>query len=149
MRHAEAVHEAPDVSRRLSTHGRSEARKAARRMKSHGIVPDLILVTTAERTRETGYIIRDTISPEAPVHSDASLYAGGEMDYLLCVSRIPESYETVLLVGHNPSISSVATMFAGYAITFDPAEAVYCRPVIETWAELALSGTDRMEVLRL
>lgn len=149
MRHAEAAHASTDVSRPLSSRGRYEARKAARRIESRGIAPDLILVSTAERTQETGNIIRDTISPQTPVHADGSLYTGGDIDYLSCVSRVRETYDTVLLIGHNPTISAVATMFAGYTISFAPSEAVYCRPVIDTWADLALSGTDRMEVLRL
>ena len=149
MRHAEAVHGSPDRSRPLTERGRTQARKMARRIASHSVVPQMILVSSADRTQETAAIIAETLQAHIPVSVDSSLYTGMDTDYLGSVSRVDDACSTLLLIGHNPTISTLATMCAGFTVAFSPADAVYFRPVIDSWADFALTGSDRMDVFQL
>ncbi len=149
MRHAEAEHGKPDRLRVLTDTGRKEAAARAMSMAAHAVPPEYIITSTARRTQETADLVTQTLRVDAPVHRDETLYTGNETDYLPSISRVHESFRTVLLIGHNPTISLLATLFAGYSVPFSPAEAVYCRLPVDTWAELALSGSDRVEVLHL
>lgn len=149
MRHAEASSASSDRDRPLTRYGRSQAKKMASRFLSRSVTPDLILVSSAHRTQETGAIILETLSLSAPVRVEPALYTGMEDDYLAAVSRTEDSYRTVLLIGHNPSISGLATVCAGFSVAFDPADAVFFRPAVDSWSDFALTGSDRMDVFQL
>lgn len=109
MRHAAAAAGArTDAERRLTDAGYEEARAAGEWFAGHGVDPDAALVSAATRTRETwaalaagaGYGL-------TPVFSD-SLYVGGPDTCLDLVRVLPESVTSLIVVGHNPTMGSLA-----------------------------------------
>lgn len=107
-RHAGAEETVPDIARDLTAHGRRQAQDMAQWLRSY--LPDdlRIVCSPAARTRQTAdalgrpYAIRNEIAPGRP------------MSDLLAASGWPQGGATVLLVGHNPSISQLAgTLLAG------------------------------------
>jgi phosphohistidine phosphatase len=112
MRHAKAEHDAAtDHARRLSARGRRDARAAGLLLGERGDVPALVLVSTAQRTRDTWDGVRTGLAgtahePEA--WFDRSLYDSGPRAVVELIGAVDETTPSVLVIGHNPTISTVA-----------------------------------------
>lgn len=106
-RHAEAEDSEPDLARALTPKGRRQAQKMAHWLKDQLSGNVRIVASPAVRTRETAdalgmpYEIVHAIDPDAGA------------DDLLAASGWPDGHGVVILVGHNPAISVLASRLAG------------------------------------
>jgi phosphohistidine phosphatase len=115
MRHAKAEQEGEtDHARRLSKRGRRDARAAGVLLGERGDVPALVLVSTSQRTRETWDAVlagltggADEPAPEA--WFDRALYDDGPRAVVELVGAVEDTVSSVLVIGHNPTISMVAS----------------------------------------
>jgi phosphohistidine phosphatase len=106
-RHAEAEDGDVDLARALTPKGQRQAQQMAQWLK--GQLPGTVRVVSspAVRTRETAdalglaYDIDPTIAPDASA------------EQLLAASGWPNGHDIVILVGHNPAISVLASRLAG------------------------------------
>lgn len=101
-RHAEAEPGEPDLARRLTAKGHKQARRMAAWLERH--LPDSarILVSPAERARETAAALGrrfKTVDAVAP---------GTTVADVLAAANWPDSREPVLIVGHQPTLGAVA-----------------------------------------
>jgi phosphohistidine phosphatase len=114
MRHAKAEqHAASDHARRLSDRGRRDARAAGGLLARRGDVPALVLVSTAQRTRDTWEAFRDGIAAagvaaEPEAWFDRALYDAGPRAVVELVGAVEPDVGAVLVIGHNPTVSTVA-----------------------------------------
>lgn len=106
LRHAKAEpFAASDHDRALTAHGREDAAAAGRWAVAAGVLPDLVVVSSAVRTQETwtGFAAAYEHRPEGLV--DASLYGAGTDAALEIVRGLPDEARTAMLVGHNPTMA--------------------------------------------
>ncbi|MCS0583110.1 histidine phosphatase family protein [Massilia pinisoli] len=102
-RHAEAEDTEPDLTRNLTDKGRQQAHNMAQWLRGYLPAQVRIVCSPANRTRQTAdalglsYDIRNDIAP------------GAAADDLLKATGWPRGDGVVLLVGHNPAISELAT----------------------------------------
>jgi len=116
MRHAKARHEGEtDHARRLSPRGRRDAHAAGVLLGRRGDVPGLVLVSTSQRTRDTWDGVRAGLADglgdaagQAEAWFDRSLYDSGPRAVVELVGAVEDSVSAVLVIGHNPTISTVA-----------------------------------------
>lgn len=114
MRHAKAEQEAAtDHARPLSRRGQRDAHAAGTVLGGRGDVPDLVLVSTAQRTRDTwdGVLagLVDGLGERQPeAWFDRSLYDEGPRAVVELLGAVDEAVSSVLVIGHNPTISMVA-----------------------------------------
>lgn len=103
-----------DFDRPLNKRGTKAATLIGTHIASHALIPDLVLCSTAVRTRATLALVLNELPGEAPrVVYDQSLYLA-EADTLLQRLRAVEPHKrTVLLVGHNPGIHALALELTG------------------------------------
>jgi phosphohistidine phosphatase len=121
LRHAKAVSKqgARDFDRALADQGRAEMASVARFLGATEPPPDLALVSSARRTRETWDLARAGLEDVATAYEERIYEASPEG--LLAVLREADGVtadgpdETVVLVGHNPGISDLAQMLVGPA----------------------------------
>lgn len=108
LRHAKADQDSPtgDVGRRLSPRGLREAAAMGRNLADLGLIPDLVLVSTAERTRETWTQVRDSF-PKAEVRFHASLYQADDRDIRQVLQEVDSEGRTVMVIGHNPALQDL------------------------------------------
>lgn len=120
VRHAKA--ETPpglqDIARPLSDRGKEDALAAGRWLAADsGLVgvPDLLLTSPARRTEETTARLLDTWGVEPPIVDEERVYEASLGDLLRIVRGLdterPEA--TVVLVGHNPGLSSLVEALTG------------------------------------
>lgn len=107
LRHAKSSWDDPsltDHDRPLARRGRRAAKAMAAHLARHDIVPELVLCSTAVRTRQTS----EAVLAGAPVLYERELYEARAADLLDRVRRVPDSIGSVLLIGHNPGTEELA-----------------------------------------
>ena len=111
LRHAKAEHpdEGSDFDRRLTTRGKADATVAGEWLAASQINPDLVLCSPAARTRQTWACIAQSLgNPE--VRYEQSLYDAGRTEVFDLLRTVPDDVQTVLLIGHNPTVSEVSLL---------------------------------------
>ncbi len=113
LRHGEASFEADsDFERPLNDLGIAKVNVSALVIKNLNITPDKIISSPAERTAESLSIFCDFLSiTDDKIKFIKGLYNRGSDFYLNEIETMDDSVETLLLVGHNPSISDLVNNF--------------------------------------
>ncbi len=110
LRHAKAVWADPgerDFDRRLKQSGHADSRNIGEQMAERGLIPDIVLCSTARRARETWDGVAALIGPmEERVTYLDGLYSSDAAGYLEIARSAPPA-EIVMLVGHNPMMEDL------------------------------------------
>jgi phosphohistidine phosphatase len=110
LRHGKAEPESAsgeDFDRRLAPRGQAESREMAARLAEMGFAPDLALVSTAMRTRET-WAEAELHFPKAKARFEDELYHADSGAVRHAAARAAASAGTVMIVGHNPGLQELA-----------------------------------------
>lgn len=102
----------PDRDRPLNARGRRAAAVMRQAMRDLGLVPDVILVSTARRTMDT----LEALEPwdDAPLIEPLdSLYLATPIQMFAALHAVAETVRSVLLIGHNPGLHDLAVSLAG------------------------------------
>lgn len=99
----------PDHARPLNPRGKEAAERIGAYMAKHHLVPDQVLCSTAERTRETWEIVQKAFANPTKATFEKRLY-DADADGILAVLRetTPDAH-TVMIIGHNPALQDIAT----------------------------------------
>ena len=111
LRHAKSAYPTgvPDHDRPLAERGVREAALAGDWLRANLPAIDAVLCSTATRARET--LARSGI--DAPVRYAEQLYGATPGTVIEQINRVPDDINTLLVVGHEPTISEVAIVLAG------------------------------------
>ena len=93
-----------DRDRPLNKRGRKSARAMGAWLRDRGYLPDLVLCSTAARTRET--LEGLGLGEEVPVRYLDALYHAAPETLWDCLAEAEGN--TVLMIGHNPGIAAFA-----------------------------------------
>ena len=150
LRHAKAEpagEGTPDEVRPLALAGRRQAGRVGAVLLQTGLVPELALVSPAVRTRQTWELLRGAFGdaePEVVVSDD--LYTGGVQDAVALLREVDERVRSVLVVGHEPTISATAAALAGESS--DPTALFRVRSHLSTASYAVLELDDHWDALR-
>jgi phosphohistidine phosphatase len=152
MRHAKSAWPpgVPDLERPLLPRGVREARLAGTWLRENGILPDVILCSTATRAQQTCAEVRSGLGVDVPdPELEDALYAASAIHLLAVIHTVPETARCVLLVAHMPGVQELVTRLGSNGSDRDAADDAASRyptsafTVLETltpWAEL--NGDD-------
>src|ERR1700686_4396891 len=107
LRHAKSDWAGPgarDHGRPLAPRGREAAPKIGAYMVRHGLLPDLVVCSTAARAQQTFALVAAEFSKKIPVVYDERIYEVGADDILGVVKQTRADVHVLLLVGHNPGL---------------------------------------------
>jgi phosphohistidine phosphatase len=110
IRHAktERSHPDGDHERELTDRGVGDALALGRWLSGARLVPDLVLVSTAARARQTAeHLLVGAGVLQAQVWPGRGLYDRGVEGVLEAVREAPEDAGTVWVVGHEPTVSTL------------------------------------------
>jgi phosphohistidine phosphatase len=103
-----------DLDRPLNERGQRAAVAVGHYMASHNLVPRLVLCSPARRTRETWGLVAGELSTTPEVLVATEIYNSGDGTGLMeCLRHKAGATQSVLLVGHNPSIGELAQTLSG------------------------------------
>lgn len=116
LRHAKTERDSlsgHDRERRLDARGREDAPTMAHYLAAHKLIPDLVLVSPAVRTRETWELIAGILKPAPKAETIPDLY-GADVLELLTIIRAAEAHaagthlRSLLVIAHNPGLQELA-----------------------------------------
>jgi phosphohistidine phosphatase len=116
IRHAKSAWDAralADFDRPLSKRGEREADELRALFAVSGYAPELILCSTAQRTRETLAAVLGALDRDTRIVLTRSLYAAPAERLRDQVRRVEPDVENLAIVGHNPGLEDFAKLLAG------------------------------------
>jgi len=117
LRHAKAEKPEPgmrDRNRRLTARGRSDAALVAAYMAEHALAPDRVLVSSAQRTRETWEHMAPAFSAAPAVAYEDRLYESGTDSILAAIKAVDDPASALLVIGHNPGLYDTARLLLAH-----------------------------------
>jgi phosphohistidine phosphatase len=136
MRHANAQWKDPDIAdfdRPLNRRGTSEAEAMSRRLIELKLVPTILVMSSALRAKQTAEIVARELGVSARhTRVEESLYLAAPEEILRVVHTTGPRIPHLMIVGHNPGISEVATLLAPTSQVSDMATAAMCSLTFDT-----------------
>ena len=131
----------PDHDRGLNKRGKRDAPRIGALILDRGLVPSLIVSSSANRAVTTAEIVGETCGYEHEIIIAKDLYSGGMQAYRAILRRTPDHHGSVLVVGHNPDMEElVEVLTEGYRRMPTAALAQLSLP-IDSWTEFGLTST--------
>ena len=117
LRHGKAApaDQSGDHKRPLAEKGRADCPLIGAKLKQLGLRPDVVLVSTALRARETYDLVGGPAGLK-PAEYEDELYLASTMVLLKRLKKVPPRTNSVMIIGHNPGLSDLARKLS------DPAE---------------------------
>jgi phosphohistidine phosphatase len=109
LRHAKSDWpDLPDHDRPLAKRGRKDAPRIGRWLRTRGYVPDVVICSTALRTRQTWDLVASELNGSAEVRFEPRAYAASALTLLYLCQELPAPCHAALLIVHNPGIEELA-----------------------------------------
>jgi len=141
VRHAKSSWSDPSLSDRdrpLNKRGRRSAPDMGRRLAAQDHLPELIISSPAKRAFSTAKKIAKELGyDQSEIMKDESLYFSGTGGMLNLLENLDDGYQKVMIVGHNPAMTTLLNILSGSSIDNMPtcAVAVIDYPMA-SWSEL-------------
>ena len=137
----------PDHERPLNKRGKKEAPMVGAYMKENGLVPDLILSSTARRAHDTAQAVAEACGFEEQVDLYQDLYMSDTASYLDILRCLPDEANKVLVVGHNPDVEALLALLTDVADHMATATLAVISLPISSWQELNEATDGRLQNL--
>jgi len=138
MRHAKAgeLPGGPDAERALRPRGCRDASAAGRWLAGLGVVPDLVLCSSARRARQTWQYVSAELPGEPKLVTDPRLYQAGADRLPGILAETGPDVGSLMYVGHNPAAAELTENLLGTPVGF-PTAAIAVLAVPVGWSDLA------------
>ena len=136
MRHAKSSWQSEaetDHARPLNSRGRRDAPKVANRFVELDWLPQHVLSSDSQRTRETCALLMQSWDEGIGVQFLASLYHAGASSLEQELPGVSDEVETLLVVGHNPGWEEVVYRLCQQVVTMKTATAALLQGECEAW----------------
>ena len=133
-----------DASRPLTSNGESMAEYCGNNLNGQGLIPDLLVSSSAVRAQQTAAIIAATLNyPEDKILIEPKLYESSPEVTLDIIAGLPNDKKTIVLFGHNPIFTIVSNQLSKQCIPDVPP----CGTVIltfdcEQWCDIHQSNNQ-------
>ena len=127
-----------DRDRPLNERGERDAPVMGQRLLQKDSRPSLILTSPAKRARQTVRLIAREIGyPIEFLQTEAELYLASPEILLNVIAEQENTFNDIVLCGHNPGITELTNQLTGMAIDNVPTcGMVYLEAEIKAWTEL-------------
>ncbi len=101
-----------DIDRPLKYIGIQDAAFMAERLKDGSRKPQILITSPALRTKTTAEIFTDhLLLPEPEINK--AIYEASQQTLLRVINQLPDQYDFIALVGHNPGIAQILYYLTG------------------------------------
>jgi phosphohistidine phosphatase len=141
LRHAKAESgeaTTPDRERQLNERGRHDVPVMGKALRRLGVRPSLVLTSPAKRALETALLIcRELDYPREFLQREHDLYLATAGEIIKVIARQDNSFNDILVCGHNPGLTDLANHLAGSGIDNVPTcGLVIIEAPIRDWQDL-------------
>ena len=142
LRHAKSSWKEPgtrDHDRPLNKRGKRDAPRIGELIKTEGVVPDLIVSSTALRAKTTACTVAEHARYDGELVFEPDLYLAAPEVYIEQLSLLPDDVTRVMMVGHNPGLAQLLYLTTNRDEPFPTAALADVEWDIEAWDEIARS----------
>jgi phosphohistidine phosphatase len=110
MRHAKSSlgePNLPDHDRPLNKRGKQSAPFMGALLREKGLLPDIVVTSTARRAVETSDLVVSALKFEGEILSTSRLYLAEPSNYFDLFAEVPLGSNCALFVAHNPGIAEL------------------------------------------
>jgi phosphohistidine phosphatase len=151
LRHGEAEFGAGtggDISRELTGIGHAQLSRLAYLLKKSQIHFDLILSSNSKRTKQTTEILSEVVLVKK-IQFLRELYEADPHTMLKIINNVGEEVHNLLVVGHNPTISTLVAYLTGEDfISLQPGMIAKIRIYTGNWATAGKETGTLLEILQ-
>jgi phosphohistidine phosphatase len=118
MRHAKSdwSSHVPDIDRPLNNRGRDDAIRMGIYLNQQGIAPDAMVVSVAERTRETARLLLNNLAlDDKNIIFDRQLYLADRETLSDVIELYASANQRLLILAHNPGMDYLVSYLASIA----------------------------------
>lgn len=139
-----------DHDRPLNARGKRDAPRMANRLRGMDVVPDGILTSSAKRAKQTAKTFREAlgVSKENVIVRE-ELYHAWPDAIEAQVRQLPDSWQTVLVFGHNPGFTELANRLINHQFIGNvPTCGITAASIeLKSWASFELAAATRVAYL--
>jgi phosphohistidine phosphatase len=150
LRHAKSARPpgVADADRPLAPEGRQAAPRMGAYLRDEGLFPDLALVSSSRRTRETWDLAGAPLG-DVEVRFDPRIYEAPAERLLTVLRETEPEVQALLMVGHNPGFEDLARRLVGHgdrsaqadlAKSFPTSAVAVIDFAVEAWDRVAFRG---------
>lgn len=139
LRHAKSSWDNPtlsDYDRPLNKRGKRDAPRMGKHIQEQGLVPDCILTSSAKRARKTAKRVAKACGYKGKRKKLDSFYHALPGVYYDKLQTLSNEYESVMVVGHNPTMEHLVTNLTGESVTMPTTALAHIELPIEHWKAL-------------
>ena len=139
MRHAKSSWEeegVPDHDRPLNGRGKRDSPRMGKLIRQLDLVPDLVVTSTAKRAKSTAKRVAEACGYAQKIEESAALYGASTPEWVGVLTKIEETNDRVLGIGHNPGVEEFLEMLIGDYEPMPTAALAQVSLPIERWADL-------------
>lgn len=147
LRHAKSTWDDPqlnDHDRPLNGRGRKAAKRIGRLIVEHQFAIELVLCSTAVRTRETAARVFHNWQTPPAIEFRDDLYHATPSQFVEVLRQIAEPTQCVMLIGHNPGLEEFAGQLTGQETPFPTAALALIEPDIDRWDSFHQESRGRL-----
>ncbi|MFZ1397611.1 MAG: histidine phosphatase family protein [Candidatus Promineifilaceae bacterium] len=133
-----------DHDRPLNDRGKYDAPRMGAWLKLKKMVPELIISSTAERALTTAELVALACDFEGELRTERHFYLAGPPTYVEILNELPDSYERVMVVGHNPGMEELVSLLTDSDRPMSTANVAVVELSIDSWAELTVFANGRL-----
>jgi phosphohistidine phosphatase len=138
MRHAKSSWKSgaeTDHQRPLNKRGRRDAPRMAARLAALGWIPERVISSDSQRTRETWGLLEEVFEAALEVTFTRELYLAGPAEVEAELRALPDEVSTALVLGHNPGWEEVVSWLTREHHSMTTANVALASVEAATWAE--------------
>ncbi|MCB0762835.1 MAG: histidine phosphatase family protein [Flavobacteriales bacterium] len=143
-RHAKSSWDHPgmsDYDRPLNGRGLSDCKRMSLRFAQSGPQVDAIVTSSAKRALTTAQAFAAAL-PGVPVFQTRDIYLASVRELLKVINGLDDTYQSVMIFGHNPGFSDLVDYLSGYAWDMPTCARAQITFDVNSWAYVSRdSGT--------
>ena len=136
-----------DFDRPLASKGQNDAGLLNKFLKTHKIMPDIILSSPAARTKETLEISLKDIDTSEKVFFKDELYHASTETVLNLIQLINEEISSLMIIGHNPSMHNVFERLSKQSVSKFPTCGLASIVFQDSWKNIAKLVADEINFI--
>ncbi len=139
LRHAKSSWSNPglaDFDRPLNKRGKRDAPRMGAWLDAQELIPDLILSSPARRARKTAQAVSDYSSHVGEIKIVPDFYPGDPYTFIDTLMSIPDEYQSVMIVAHNPGLEELLYALSGESARMPTSSLAQVELPLDSWREL-------------
>lgn len=138
-----------DYDVELTQAGLEDANKIGQKLKELNFRPDLLGSSPAIRARQTAEIVAKQIGYRKSIMYNEVIYQAFLNELIESITYTFDSIDTLMIIGHNPSLTALALTFGGFKEELKMANAIHIQFDCTSWTAIDKSNAKMISHIEI